>query len=70
MSWPDAWWRGLLVVVYFVVATVLLPDFVAGSSLLEGGSDLLQDTVLSLVWIIPLAGGLYGLRRAQQAGAI
>ena len=68
MSWLGALWRGALIVVYFVVTTVWLPDFVLRLSAVQDSSQSLRDIIVLLVWGGALGAGIYGLRRAQSAG--
>jgi ABC-type Mn2+/Zn2+ transport system permease subunit len=67
-SWLAAYVRGLIVFLYFVIATVWLPD--RALQFVDGSSRFVQDAVVSVVWFVALAAGLYGLRRAQSQGLI
>jgi hypothetical protein len=70
MSWTTAGWRGALVVVYFVVATVWLPDFVLGLGAVADSSRTLRDLIVLVIWAGALGAGMYMLRRYQRQGLI
>ncbi len=70
MTWPAAGLRAVAVFVYFVVATVWLPDFVLKLDGIAGASAFVRDAVVSALWMAGLAGGLVLLRRAQRRGVI
>ena len=67
-SWLAAYLRALIVFGYFVIATVWVPD--RAIQMVDGSSRFIQDVVVSAVWLVALAAGLYGLRRAQSRGLI
>lgn len=69
MTWIGASLRGLAIVLYFVVATVWLPDFVSRLGFVTG-SDLLGDLVVPAVWGVGLFGGIWMLRIGQRKGSI
>jgi len=69
MTWIGASLRGLAVVLYFVITTVWLPDFVARLGFVEG-SDLVTDLAVSAVWGVALFGGMGMLRIGQRKGYI
>ena len=68
MTWTGAWIRALVIFAFFVIATVWLPDVVVDA--LGGGSTVLRDVVVTLVWGGGLVLGLWGLRRMQGRGQI
>jgi len=70
MTWVNAYVRGLLIFVYFVVATVIVPDIVVRLDVITGASSVVQDLVVPGVWAAGLVGGLYLLRRFQRTGLI
>jgi len=70
MSWISAMARGLLIVAYFVVATVWLPDKVASIDTVESASRLVRDIVTAGVWAVALAIGIWLLRLAQRRGIV
>lgn len=70
MSWINAYARGLLVFLYFLVATVMLPNFVLRLGAIGRASDLVQDAVVLLVWGAGFVAGLYLLRRFQAKGIV
>jgi len=69
VTWMNATVRALVIVFYFVVATVWLPDFVLRGPLADSPS-LVRDGIVLAVWTVALAGGIYGLRRFQRQGVI
>jgi len=70
VSWRNAYVRGLLVFVYFVIATVIVPDFVVRLDSVAGASTIVSDVVVLAVWGVGLVAGLYLLRRFQRTGLI
>ncbi|MEE9297543.1 MAG: hypothetical protein V3V29_00715 [Acidimicrobiia bacterium] len=70
MSWINAYVRGLLIVAYFVLATVIVPNVVLQLDALVGASDAVRDVVVLAVWGAGLVVGLWVLRRLQARGVI
>ncbi|MCH7584268.1 MAG: hypothetical protein IH941_03800 [Acidobacteria bacterium] len=70
MSWINAFVRGLLIVAYFVVATIIVPNAVLRLDSVSAASNVVRDMVVLAVWGVGLAGGLWVLRRAQRRGLI
>ena len=70
MGWMNAYVRGLLVFLYFVVTTVIVPDIVVRLDSVAGSSTVVSDLVVLAVWGGGLVGGLYLLRRFQRTGLI
>ncbi len=70
MSWINAMVRGLLIVAYFVVATVWLPNQVAAIDAVESASRLIRDLAVSGVWVVTLGAGIWMLRIGQRRGLI
>lgn len=68
MTWITALGRGSIVVAYFVVATVWLPDFVLGLSVVQEADAFVKDGIALAVWGGALGAGMYGLRLAQARG--
>lgn len=68
MTWLDALWRGAVVVVYFVFATVWLPNFVIESKYVADLSSIYRDAFVVVVWGGALGLGMAGLRLAQARG--
>ena len=66
MRWSQAAWRILAVVLYFVLATALLPDQVMALGFVVDAPRIVQELILTAVWGLALAAGLYGLRVAQR----
>ena len=66
MGWSQAAWRILAVVLYFVLATALLPDQVMALGFVVDAPRIVQELILTAVWGLALAAGLYGLRVAQR----
>jgi len=70
MSWINAYGRGLLIFLYFVVATVWLPNFVVRLAPVASASSLVSDSLVLAVWGVGLGAGLWLLRFAQRRGHI
>lgn len=70
MEWMTAAWRGTVVVLYFVITTVWLPDFIIGLGAVAEAPAILRDTVILVVWGTALGAGIYLLRRFQRQGLI
>jgi hypothetical protein len=68
MSWSGALVLGLLIVGYFVVATVLLPNWAL--RLVSDASRTVRDAMVLVVWGIGFVAGLVLLRRTQARGLI
>ena len=77
-STGQAWFRSLLIVAYFIVATVFIPSMVIEAGFLaEPPGDVSSDTwedirglIGSGVWLAAFGLGVWGLRRLQQRGVI
>ena len=70
MSWVGAIARGLLIVAYFVLATVWLPDKVASIDAVESAARVVRDLVIAGVWAVALGAGLWLVRAAQRRGIV
>ena len=70
MSWINAYVRGLLIVAYFVVATVILPNAVLRLDPVLSASDVIRDLLVLAVWGAGLVAGLWLLRLLQRRGTI
>lgn len=70
MTWRQALGRGLLVVVYFAVATVWLPSWLVGLDPVASLPRAVVDLVAAASWAVFLTLGIIGLRRAQRRGWI
>ncbi len=70
MSWIAAYLRGLLIVAYFILMTVIVPNAVLRLPSILSASNLVRDVVVLVVWGVGLVGGLWLLRRAQHRGLI
>lgn len=70
MDWMTAAWRGALIVLYFAIATVWLPDFIISLGAIADASTFLRDAIVLVVWGTALGAGIYLLRRAQRQGLI
>ncbi len=70
MSWINATVRGLLIVAYFVVTTVWLPNQVVTIDAIESASRWIRDVAVSGVWAVALGGGIWLLRIGQRRGLI
>lgn len=70
MNWMNAYVRGLIIFLYFLVATVVVPDFVLKLDSVGSLSALLQDVIVLAIWGVGLIAGMYLLRRFQARGHI
>lgn len=70
MNWMNAYVRGFVVFVYFLVMTVMVPNFVLRLGSVGNSSAFVQDVVVLVVWGAGLVAGLYLLRRFQAKGII
>ena len=70
MTWMNAYLRGLLIFAYFLVATVIVPNFVVRLDQIGRASAFVRDIVVLGVWGVGLVAGLYLLRRFQRSGLI
>ncbi|MBI5156574.1 MAG: hypothetical protein HZA58_01025 [Acidimicrobiia bacterium] len=70
MSWIGAIGRGLLIVAFFFLTVVWIPDFVMGLDAIASAPSLARDLAVSAVWIGGFGGGLFVLRMAQRRGLI
>jgi len=70
MSWMMAYVRGLLIFLYFLLATVIIPNLVVRLGVVGRASAALRDIVVLAVWGTGLTAGLYLLRRFQRQGII
>ncbi|MDH3307484.1 MAG: hypothetical protein OEO77_08220 [Acidimicrobiia bacterium] len=70
MSTLRAFVLAMLIVAYFVAATVWLPDFVLRTEPLAGIGRTGRDLMASGTWAIGLWFGMITLRRAQGRGKI
>ncbi len=70
MSWINAYLRGLLIVAYFVVATVIVPNAVLRFDSVLSASNLVRDLLVLAVWVAGFVVGLWLLRFLQRKGAI
>jgi len=70
MGWASATLRGVLVFAYFVVFTVLVPDFVLRMDIVANATAIVRDLVGLAVWGVGMILGLWMLRRAQSRDII
>ena len=70
LSWRSAWWRALLIVALFVVATVMLPSAVLKTELVGRLARDARDAIGVALWSSGLGAGLLGLWRANRESRI
>lgn len=70
MSWMTASLRGGAIFLFFVVFTVIVPDFVVSLDPVASAADIVRDAIVLAVWGAGLVGGLWLLRRGQSRGLI
>lgn len=66
MTWTSAIVRGLLIVAYFVITTVWLPDKVSAIDAVEAASGPVRELTVAGVWAAAFGGGIWLLRIAQR----
>jgi len=69
-GWVAAGLAGLAVVAYFALATVWLPSWVLRLPAVAQASRSVSDLVGTMVWVVFLLFGMWGLRLAQRRGWI
>lgn len=70
MSWITATWRGLLIVAYFAVGTVWLPNRILRLDAVARASANTQDSLVLVAWGAFLVAGMWLLRVGQRRGLI
>lgn len=70
MSWINAYMRGLLIVAFFVLATVTIPNYVIKWSTVADASRWVRDGIVLGFWGGGLVAGLWLLRLLQRRGVI
>lgn len=66
LSWPKAWLKTAVIVVYFVVATVWLPSRIVQAGFVARLPRFARDLIGSGAWLIPMALGIYALWWAER----
>ena len=69
-DWAEAGLAGLAIVAYFALATVWLPSWVLRLPAVAQASRSVSDLVGTMVWVVFLLLGMWGLRLAQRRGWI
>jgi len=69
-TWTRAYILGVVIALYFIVATIWLPSFVLKLSVVASAPAIIRDLIGAGVWSVFVAAGLIGLRMAQRAGLI
>jgi len=70
VTWTIASLKAAVIVLYFVISTVWLPDFVLHLGFVETASDFVSDLLITAVWGAALGGGIWALRIGQRRGLI
>lgn len=70
MTWTTASLRGMVIVAYFVLATVWLPDRILGIGFVRSAPEVVSDLMAFTVWGAGLLGGMWSLRIGQERGLI
>lgn len=65
-DWPRAWLKAVVIFLFFVLATVVVPSFVMQWGPVSRAPRLVQDLIGSGIWFVALAAGLYALWRGQR----
>jgi hypothetical protein len=66
----NAYVRGFLVFAYFLVATVMIPNYVLKLEAIGSASTVVQDLVVLGIWGAGLVAGMFLLRRFQAKGIV
>ncbi len=66
LPWWQGWLRALIIVLYFVLATVWIPSLVISSGVVARLPRLARDLVGTGVWLGALALGIYALWWAER----
>ncbi len=69
-TWGSAYLRGLVIFLYFFLATVWLPSSMYGEAPLDKAPKFVQELVISGAWGTMLVIGLLGLRWLQRTRRI
>lgn len=69
-GWGRAWALGIAVFLGVVVATVLVPTWVAATPLVRDRTETAAGAVVATVWLAMLAAVIWALRRLQRRGRI
>jgi hypothetical protein len=69
-GWGRAWALGIAVSVGVVVATVLVPTWVAATPLVRDRTETVGGVLVATVWLVMLAAVMWALRRLQRQGRI
>ncbi|MDH3426237.1 MAG: hypothetical protein OEM22_06150, partial [Acidimicrobiia bacterium] len=78
-STAQVWLRSALIVIYFVVASVIIPSRVIEAGFLSSSPgdlfsddtwDIIRSLIGSGVWLAAFGLGVWGLRRLQQRDVI
>jgi hypothetical protein len=70
MTWVKASAWALAIFAYFVVTTVVIPDYVLQIDAVADASSVVRDLVVLVVWGGALGAGVWLLRRGQRRGLI
>jgi mono/diheme cytochrome c family protein len=70
MTWRRGWALGLVITLYFVLATVWLPSHLLDDPAFASWPAIARDVGASMVWILAIGAGVVGLRWAQRAGRL
>ncbi len=65
-DWPRAWLKATVILLFFTIATVVIPSWVLEWGPVSRASRSLQDILGSGIWFVALALGIWGLWRAQR----
>ena len=65
-----SWLSAFLIVAYFAVLMLWMPSFVLKLSVVGEMDRAMRDLIGSVVWVVALVGGLWGLRTLQRRRVI
>jgi mono/diheme cytochrome c family protein len=65
-DWPRAWLKAVVIFLFFMLATVVLPSVVLQWGPVTRAPRIVQDLIGSGIWFVALGVGLYALWRGQR----
>lgn len=65
-DWPRAWLKAVVIFLFFVVATVVVPSLVLEWGPVSRAPRIVQDLIGSVIWVVALVAGIYALWRGQR----
>lgn len=70
MTWTNASIRAVAIFLYFVIATVWLPNTIMQLSFIADAGDFVRDAIVAGIWGVGLVAGIVLLRQGQKRSLI